>query len=966
MSHDIWQAKLAARIHDPAEKALVLLTDPLGHEGGTVRALKHQLFPDGVPSSLKAIVKRADHWASAADRPQFSQDENNRFARWAQVKLSDKPELVHPLTGDHVDLKKDTDLTHLDIDFHQVKAASANHFNRLIQHQPSGAVDWEKSALAFWRFGPELDAEGLKLLWQLLPADTRVPDHTIWAHLNLTSAFTGAMARDAQQTPALLVMSFGPVQSFIAQARSTSDLWAGSHLLSRMVWEGLKVICEQCGPDALLFPQLHGVPMVDAWLKGELGGWPEGMPTPPFMQGATDSNPLFAATLPNRFVALVPADRSASLAQTVEQRVRDWVMNQGEATLLRLLEKSGTDEAGYAREQLQRQLSEFPEVHWLAVPWSLVEGSGSTLNTEKLESALRQFYPDSDKRPGFLGTTAWELLSQEIKVDGQRFFLPNGGVLYPALFDLLERANASAKTLRSFTQQTEEGYRCSLCGEREWLTPDKDDLFYPPKQREALLWHNLPPSWSRKGKEQLCALCALKRLWPTLFAEDVKEITGKAQVNRFVISTHTMALVQDLAHLDKDIPPSLRQRIEGLERTALPAKLARDLKRKGRLEDYARLPSLLDSLRDEEETTCNSVEREIAEWLGHSPEAYYGFILMDGDKMGAWLQGNEDFTQTTYRKCWHTQIQFDADKKAKSNPDLQRYLNENRPVSPARHAAISSSLNAFALHLTRFAVEEAHNGKLLYAGGDDVMAMIPAGELTSCMVLLRLLYSGAMPEHGGDPLQLPEEIHLNKGFVLYRGQLIRLMGRKATASAGAVLAHHTAPLQRVLKELRSAEHTAKNEGGRDAFSIRVLKRGGGTVTTTAKWFAQTEGENHPIVLLQQLAQALGGENLSHRAAYHAQAWVRSLPPRRPLFKNDEAAFERMLNANLQRQFEKQRVKHKDKEKDEDILKALNTMTSAISDTACTYAKGNETQWLEGFLAVAEFMGREGRMGANHE
>jgi len=232
--------------------------------------------------------------------------------------------------------------------------------------------------------------------------------------------------------------------------------------------------------------------------------------------------------------------------------------------------------------------------------------------------------------------------------------------------------------------------------------------------------------------------------------------------------------------------------------------------------------------------------------------------------------------------------------------------------------------------------------------------MIPAGELTSCMLLLRLLYSGSMPEHGGDLLKLPKGIQLNKGFVLYRGQLIRLMGRNATTSAGAVLAHHTAPLQRVLKELRAAEHTAKNEGGRDAFSTRVLKRGGGTVSTTAKWFAQTEGKQHPILLLQQLAQALGGESLSRRAAYHAQAWVRDLPPR-SLFKNDEAAFERMLKANLQRQFKQQHGS------DAEI-----TLAGKVAELACCVGKGNEAQWLEGFLSVAEFMGRTGRMGAGHE
>ncbi len=38
-----WQTKLAARLHDPAEKALVLLRDPAGHENGTTRALTRLL-----------------------------------------------------------------------------------------------------------------------------------------------------------------------------------------------------------------------------------------------------------------------------------------------------------------------------------------------------------------------------------------------------------------------------------------------------------------------------------------------------------------------------------------------------------------------------------------------------------------------------------------------------------------------------------------------------------------------------------------------------------------------------------------------------------------------------------------------------------------------------------------------------------------------------------------------------------
>ncbi len=141
-----------------------------------------------------------------------------------------------------------------------VRNASLDHFLNLIERDAQGNVDYRLTLLSFWRFGPEpaLAAPDIGDLWRLLPADTRVPDHSIWAHLDIVSALTGALSKtdSGKSEPALLAMSFGSVQGFIAQARSTSDLWAGSHLLATLVWEGIRVIAEELGPDAVLFPSL--------------------------------------------------------------------------------------------------------------------------------------------------------------------------------------------------------------------------------------------------------------------------------------------------------------------------------------------------------------------------------------------------------------------------------------------------------------------------------------------------------------------------------------------------------------------------------------------------------------------------------------------------------------------------------------------------------------------------------------
>jgi CRISPR-associated protein Cmr2 len=59
------------------------------------------------------------------------------------------------------------------------------------------------------------------------------------------------------------------------------------------------------------------------------------------------------------------------------------------------------------------------------------------------------------------------------------------------------------------------------------------------------------PSWAKKG-EHLGALPAIKRLWPTIFAEEMgralnpRDDGSARRLDRFVVSTHTMALASQL------------------------------------------------------------------------------------------------------------------------------------------------------------------------------------------------------------------------------------------------------------------------------------------------------------------------------------------------------------------------------------------------------------------------------------
>lgn len=1025
MSNDIlWQTKLAARLHDPAEKALVLLRDPAGHENGTSAALKRLLglerlpetldpdnaealstvlFRKGLPLNLYRHVQRADWWASAADRPQWpmreitvttrqGEQKTLKVADWAQVRWTKKPVLIHPLTGDQYDLGQHGGLG--DTDFQEIKQKSFDHFSGLLQAlgiKDGEPEDLRKILLTYWRFGPELteteDNGKLGALWGLLPADTRIPDHSIWDHLDLTSAFAGAFAADPDGEAALLALSIGPVQGFIAAARSTSDLWAGSHLLSRLAWEAMRPVCETLGPDAILFPRLRGIPQVDLWLRKDMKLPDMLFKDCEWMQGGTDANPLFSAALPNRFVAVVPASQARAIAEQVKVKVREWLLNTGREVVSCLLDVAGLDkESRTPFEQMREQLEGFPEVHWAAVPFSLIHPRNperqTDLDTSGLTAAMAPFF-GKEGDCGFLATPAWQALRKEIDWgDGTAFFAPNPGVLYPAVYDLAERVMAAAKAARTFTPSQQSGWRCSLTGETEWLTTNRAQLATPPGKRKSketdksfregehieTLWTKVAdkkPAWAKQG-EHLGALPAIKRLWPTLFAKVVEDAIGQP-IDRFVVSTHTMALAHQLrkwldkgGHMSESMAFELRR--YWVDPVAMPRMIMRMSGSKSEALKSAKLiPALLDLIPDKDtsEAEIQKIRQLVKQTLanlGHGEEqqeirleTYYALIMLDGDRMGAILSGvgaDDDPSAIPYCNSFHPDVQKGFDQHAAGQPLLQAYGRQKRPISPNRHLAISGALNDFSQTVVRHVVEEEHLGRVIYAGGDDVLAMLPVADLLPVMQRLRQAYSGEDPEHEGGTHR---GLTLQNGFAALktrrggkdRLKLMRMMGRNATASCGAVVAHHQAPLGAVLRELRAAEQRAKHEGGRDAFSIVVIKRSGGALRLTEKW-----GE--PVRLLSDLIAFLRAEGVSRRAVYHTLEWLHDLPDP----GDDSGMLESLLAYQLARQADGQTLKAQAP----GLARRLAALTAAQSR--------DRLQWLENFLTVGEFLARETRAGGD--
>ena len=176
---------------------------------------------------------------------------------------------------------------------------------------------------------------------------------------------------------------------------------------------------------------------------------------------------------------------------------------------------------------------------------------------------------------------------------------------------------------------------------------------------------------------------------------------------------------------------------------------------------------------------------------------YYSLILMDGDEMGGWLSGEKS---PQIRKVLHPKI-VAWHERSNGNPPA---LELRRPVSPALHAAISEALNRFATETAPRIVKE-HNGVVIYCGGDDLLAALPLITALECAHKLRLAFSS-----------------------------FDILGDRATASAGLVIAHEMEDLRYVLRWARDSEKRSKR-ARKDRVTLAVLRRSGEHSAASCRW-----------------------------------------------------------------------------------------------------------------------------------
>ncbi|HPB10090.1 MAG TPA: type III-B CRISPR-associated protein Cas10/Cmr2 [Kiritimatiellia bacterium] len=747
---EFWRKKLMAFLHDAPDKCF----DIANHEGSAARCQSAAGFTDNeIRKEREKEIKPADWFSASAERFVFPKQK-------CAHNFKDVPLFIHPLSSKNYV-------------FPDGFASKSGSHSEAIQTAIGGirTDDWHERFFLYWRRWQEnATALANNQALAFLPADTRIPDHTIWNHMSVASALAPCVG-GLDVRPELLLFQFGPVQEFIAQARSTRDLWSGSYLISWLVAHALKAVTDEIGPDTVIFPSLRGNGIFDAlhkdlfyatpWKQGDQGGTQTTWERLIADKGgnAKVADWLLTPTLPNRFLAIVPPGAGERLARAAQQAIHSELKEIGEAVWTWLVRNGAHDEW---KKRWDTQLEAFPQTAWAVQPW---------LDREACLAEAEKLPQDPDDTTGVAGRikAMLELGENTLPKEDrdERYYsdkttktrLNNSGILWSAHYALLDAKLASRRNTRDFAQwdpvSKDAAVKDSLAGKEECIG---DEMF----------WKKLTEEHEKiftAASHRYGAMNLIKRLWCRPEATDYLP--------------HKLGL--DAAVVSK----------------ALRTDSTQDVARRNITASGVQSPS--------------------------SSNPYIAVLSMDGDQMGKWVSGAKT-------------PEFLAQLAPKAKEYLKGAAGLHRLLTPSYHLQFSEALANFAMHKAR-AVVEAHEGDLIYAGGDDVLAILPATRAIACARALRNAFRIDF-EHGR-----------------------MCPGSACEVSCGIAVGHQNAPLQMLVKEAQKAEKRAKNGYSRAALAISLYKRSGEIIEWGCKW------RSGALDLMAEITRLTEADKLSGRFPY---------------------------------------------------------------------------------------------------
>lgn len=421
------------------------------------------------------------------------------------------------------------------------------------------------------------------------------------------------------------------------------------------------------------------------------------------------------------------------------------------------------------------------------------------------------------------------------------------------------------KNWRNWPAIEEPGVKCMMMDGWQELSGEPR-----PGQQVGLFWQQLRETGRSamtdlRDSEHLCALAYVKRRFVHVFADLRADMPGGWTLQGWKLPKHVPSvgylaaahwLAETITQLDchekVELMWQLHDDLRPLEgsgegyRTSL--RCVREATRRlpgGR--DWQRMDGqyLFDFILEKECKASDfgdsarkalSTLRAVQKITGSKPSPFYAILLMDGDSLGKQMSEQE----------------------------------KQRPISEA--------LNEFTSQVK--GVVEQHNGFLVYAGGDDVLALVTVEDAIECAYAIRQVwekcFESARTEHG----------------------------ITTSISAAIEFCHIKSPLAHGLSDAHKLlDDIAKDKTGRDSLAVRVWKPGGLHLEWSAPWAKAVSNKGHLIIpeLAETVRKAVAQNSGFARGFLNkAEALFATLMPEGKLWENAEtceAALEALLTAH---------------------------------------------------------------------
>ncbi len=895
-----WQAKIWGLLHDPLMKSLYKDKSDKNKTQQKIWEEVLQELGNSNPADLKQQIKEADFIAAASDRPAWDQDNERGHVDYTHAKglhvshlLSGNPQFVviDGRTNAHPGQDKELD------------GRAAVIIREQLFPLLKGLSEEEQHQKAFWwlwRCLPVAMAREFGENTALLPADTRIPDCSVWSHNSSVSSLAGTLVKqdDSDQSrPYLAIFSMTPVQEMIKASRKMQDFWAGSWLLhylsAKVCW---KWACKY-GPDSLVYPSLYAQPLIDHWLLRQR--WSD------FDKWIDEPSPkqLLTAGFPNVLVAVLPkhvvSNRKGNALAIAENILREAWLELGNKVWQKLPRTEEVNQArvrlwdGWLKHQWQTHWTALPLGHTLPKPEGsnvLSRGQGKVLTGVKsnpneikqLSQIKKQFLTWANAQNEFCqlskisdqaidpSTLIWnpsafhdQTCPTLAELSTYKQF--NVGLWWAKVFDQLRHNLAGVKNARTWELPSVFGPRSTVSGVGAVLHLQQYDKGKPVDWVTESETHKF---WQKErgwfdGREELNATevlkRGLKRVLPELLGLKDKNLAaaypdltvGVAGLLHQLERREDNAAIEHYCNIGNEICTQFdwAQNAKD-ERWGIP--WIDDSPQRRRF-PHPRLLNdgwLIEDCPIEDKEALKKKQTELQKFIqskfpaGANPTDWYVLAAGDGDDMGEWLKGVKLKAYKTYVPEGYPEPE--ARNKWEG---VEAFLQGKKRMGPATHAALSRALLDFSNQLVPYLTEQRYAGRLIYSGGDDVLAYTNLWEWDSWLWDICQCFKGAEDrEHQefkneGDYWQwnkgeMPKD---SEGHPMLASRPLFTMGGKASISFGMVIAHHSVPLAIALENLWAAEkdgakqHIAANGDKKDAVQIRVLYGNGNILTATSKF-----------------------------------------------------------------------------------------------------------------------------------